>query len=190
MLVELFKVLKHIPSLIQKLMNEEPRPMLQEKDHLELLKLLARYDTLLEQLQRTMSEGFSQLGRANYHNKDSLRGRYGSDYWNNSYEGHLRAQIDENGVSIGQVEGREYTSKEVLEDEKFLRRRGAEKSKRNINLQKDPITMFGGALSTPTSLRQSQSHFKGSIPLMVELINCRRRIESIATTSERIRLNT
>ena len=161
--------------------------MLQEKDHLELLKLLARYDTLLEQLQRTMSEGFSQLGRANYHNKDSLRGRYGSDYWDESYEGHLRVRLGENELSIIHQEERESAPKEQLQVEKSLRRRGGEKSKSaaTSRKKKDPITMFGGALSTPLSLRHSQSHFKGSICLMVELINCRRRIELIVTTSER-----
>ena len=165
--------------------------MLQEKDHLELLKLLARYDTLLEQLQRTIGEGFSQLVRANYHNKDSLRGRYGSDYWDKSYEGHLRVQLGEKELSIRRQEESDSTPKEELQDEKSLRRRGGEKTESTANprKKKDPITMFGGALSTPMSLRQSQSHFKGSIPLMAELINCRRRIELIITTSEKPIIN-
>lgn len=167
-------------------MNQEKQLMLQEKDHLELLRLLARYDALLEQLQKTMSEGFGQLSRANYHNKDSLRGRYGSDYWDKSYDGHLRVELNGNELHIKRQDEKKPVPKEEPQDEKCLRRRGGEKSKSTTNSQKkDPIAMFGGALSTPISLRQSQSHFKGSIPLMAELINCRRRIEVIVTTSER-----
>lgn len=156
--------------------------MLEEKECLELLKLLSRYDLLLEQLQKSMSEGFSQLGRANYHNKDSLRGRYGRDYWDESYEGQLIVQA---GKELS-VKLRTEPTQEPLENVSSLRRRG-EKARpdKTVSNARNPISMFGGALSIPSSLRQSQSNFKSSIPLIVELINCRRRIERLITTSGR-----
>ncbi|AQZ11175.1 VMA22 (YHR060W) [Zygosaccharomyces parabailii] len=155
--------------------------MLEEEDLLELLKLLSLYDLLLEQLQKSLSEGFSLLGRANYHNKDSLRGRYGRDYWDESYEGQLMVKSGKE-LMISRRMGQGGTQ-ETPKEEKSLRRR-CEKpiSIENTPKPRDPIYMFGGVLSTPTSLRQSQSHFKSSIPLMTELLNCRRRIEKLITT--------
>lgn len=165
--------------------------MFQEQDHLELLKLLSRYDALLEQLQSTMSEGFSQLGRANYHNKDSLRGRYGKDYWDESYEGHVRIQVvNGDKLRIKNQEEEPIPDIRDFQHEKTLKRRGRDEqphsTAKSQQKRKDPITMFGGTLSTPLSLRQSQSHFKGSVSLMIELINCKRRIELIVTSERPI----
>ncbi|CCH58100.1 hypothetical protein TBLA_0A03000 [Henningerozyma blattae CBS 6284] len=70
--------------------------------YLELLKKLNDYDQSLDILQSNFKDGMYHLSRANYHNKDSLRGNYGEDYWDNTYEGHFTVNIDSktNHISI------------------------------------------------------------------------------------------
>lgn len=46
----------------------------------------------------------------------------------------------------------------------------------------DPILMFGGVLSVPSSLRQSQTSFKGCIPLIAQLINYKNEILTLVET--------
>ncbi|QLL33398.1 hypothetical protein HG536_0E03090 [Torulaspora globosa] len=156
----------------------------EDADYLELLRLLSRYDLLLEQLQKTMGEGFQNLGRANYHNKNALRGRYGSDYWDECYEGQIAVERQNDGsVSIVKLaladESEEMPDEdekvdEKLHEEALLRRRNqAKQRKLQKTRHREPLTMFGGIFSVPTSLRQCQTSFKGAIPLVEELINCK-----------------
>lgn len=42
--------------------------------------------------------------------------------------------------------------------------------------------MFGGVLSVPSSLRQSQTSFKGCIPLIAQLINYKNEILTLVET--------
>lgn len=164
-------------------MRKQPK-MEKDQEYLELLKLLAQYDLLLEQLQNSMSAGFQNLGRANYHNKDTLRGRYGSDYWDESYEGQVIVERQPDGkVNIAKVQIDEDNEEEIKEekvDEKLhseasLRKRNREAKEKKLKKarHRDPITMFGGVLSIPQSLRQSQTNFKGVLPLVEEIANCR-----------------
>lgn len=156
----------------------------QDVDYLELLKQLSRYDLLLEQLQKTMKEGYQNLGRANYHNKDTLRGRYGPDYWDESYEGQIGVERhNDDTVSIVKVALEEPTEETLIEDEKVdeklheeaeLRKRNQDKQRKLQRLRhREPLTMFGGVFSVPSSLRQCQTNFKGVIPLVEELVNCK-----------------
>lgn len=156
---------------------------------LELLKLLSKYDLLLEQLQKNMTEGFQNLGRANYHNKDTLRGRYGSDYWDESYEGQLFVERQEDDTLSIVKQVLEEKREVIIEDEKIdekphqeteLRKRKQAREKKLQRLRhREPLTMFGGVFSVPQSLRQCQSNFKGAIPLVEELVNCRIAMASI-----------
>ncbi|SCV02831.1 LAMI_0H03334g1_1 [Lachancea mirantina] len=162
---------------------------------LKLLDLLANYDTLLEQLQTSFSEGFYQLSRANYHNKDSIRGRFGMDYWDNTFEGTQLISVSESAFNVVPFESRDddliendisdddfKTEKDLVRRRKLRKQRqyedGVNEGKRQIprSHSKDPIHMFGGVLSVPTSLRQSQSSFKGSLAVIIELTNCRKQI--------------
>ncbi|QLQ80955.1 hypothetical protein HG537_0E03100 [Torulaspora globosa] len=167
----------------------------QDTDYLELLKLLSRYDFLLEQLQKTMKDGFHNLGRANYHNKDTLRGRYGSDYWDESYEGQIVVESQEDGsISIVKLaledECEDMSSEDEKVDEKLhqealLRKRNQSKQRKLRKIRhREPLTMFGGVLSVPTSLRQCQTNFKGTIPLMEELVNCKLTISRLVEKLE------
>lgn len=156
----------------------------EDADYLELLRLLSRYDFLLEQLQKTMKEGFQNLGRANYHNKDTLRGRYGSDYWDESYEGQIAVETQKDGsISIVKLaledESEEMSAEdekvdEKLHEEALLRKRNQAKERKLQKMRhREPLTMFGGIFSVPTALRQCQANFKGAIPLVEELVNCK-----------------
>lgn len=122
------------------------------RDYLELLKKLSHYDYLLEQLQQNFNDGFSNLNKANFYNKDSLRGKYGQDYYDLNYEGQLTVVIDSQKQNFINI-------------------------KRNMELN-DPIQMFG-MLSIPTSLRQCQDDFKKSITVIQELNNCKNEINVI-----------
>ncbi|KAK5781656.1 Vma22p PWA37_004552 [Arxiozyma heterogenica] len=65
--------------------------------YLTLLEQLSQYDFELEQLSKCFADGFNQLSRANYYNKDSLFGsNYGSIYYDMNYEGQLYVQISLN----------------------------------------------------------------------------------------------
>lgn len=150
-----------------------------------LLKQLSKYDLLLEQLQKSMTDGFYNLGRANYHNKDSLRGRYGMDYWDKSYGGELAVNVDKEGsmsvikraaVSKEDIIGEKEADTEADDEGPRRRIKSGSREPRKPQAHVDPITMFGGSLSAPTSLRQCQKNFQGGIPLMIELINCKNDI--------------
>ncbi|CCC66718.1 hypothetical protein NCAS_0A01600 [Naumovozyma castellii] len=167
--------------------------------YVRLVSLLAEYDSLLEQLQSSMSDGFHNLSRANYFNKDSLRGSYGVDYWDESYIGELTVEItgstrpevdiirkkpilktDDDGDD-GSLE-----EKPDATDSTIKKRKGKNKEEKQRSTQKkkntvyrDPITMFGGGLMIPSSLRQCQSNFKGCIPLFTQLINCKIRLNEL-----------
>lgn len=127
-------------------------------EHLELLKKLSQYNYLLEQLEQNFTSGFSNLTKANFHNKDSLRGKYGQDYYDLTYEGQLTVHIDPTKHSF-------YDIKRIAE-------------------LRDPIKMFG-QLSIPTSLRQCQDNFKKSINIIQELINCKNEIAVILDNVDR-----
>ncbi|SCV03863.1 LANO_0G06722g1_1 [Lachancea nothofagi CBS 11611] len=170
--------------------------MLNEEHAIELLELLARYDYLLEQLEATFSSGFNHLSRANYHNKDSIRGRYGSDYWDQTFKGSQFVTSSESGLALmGKEPLANYLEsfKEKDEDVELESKNGAQedtlrkrkdqmiskkKDAKTLERLSDPIFMFGGALSVPSSLRQCQSSFKGSLGLIIELVNCRRKIDA------------
>ncbi|SCW00151.1 LAFE_0B10572g1_1 [Lachancea fermentati] len=161
-----------------------------EDPYIELVELLAQYDSLLEQLQASFIDGFQHLSRANYSNKDALRGRYGQDYWDYTYEGTQFVSTKNNKIDIinrvgSQVKDSSKVDEAEEVDDRKLRRRKVhteekepERSKKPTNLT-DPIYMFGGVLSVPFSLRQCQSCFKGSIPLLAGLVNCRKEIDLI-----------
>ncbi|CUS22181.1 LAQU0S04e10066g1_1 [Lachancea quebecensis] len=169
---------------------------LSEGESIELLKLLEAYDFLLEQLQASFSAGFYQLSRANYHNKDSIRGRYGSDYWDQTFKGtqfitsqgpKLARLPDSQVLEI--LESEDESSSEADEKDEVLRKRKEDQSpevKKTSAKKKlpDPLLMFGGALSIPSSLRQCQSSFKGSMESVVELANCRRKIEKLVSGTQ------
>lgn len=154
-----------------------------DEKYLDLLEQLNKYDMLLEQLQRTMSEGFINLGRANFHNKDSLRGRYGSDYYDESFEGLIEVRIsDKNKITMYKKNDQITESKEVEDDseeEGLQSRKNGDKSKTKTSKSikiKDPINMFGAGFSIPSSLRQSQTNFRNTTALMFDLINCKNQL--------------
>ncbi|CAI6473423.1 AKR_HP2_G0023590.mRNA.1.CDS.1 [Saccharomyces cerevisiae] len=66
-----------------------------DEQYLRLIELLSNYDSTLEQLQKGFQDGYIQLSRSNYYNKDSLRGNYGEDYWDETYIGQLMATVEE-----------------------------------------------------------------------------------------------
>lgn len=165
-------------------------------EYLNLVELLFKYDELLEQLQTCMSEGYTNLGRANYHNKDSLRGRYGRDYWDELYIGELIVTYskEDSQYTISKKvpeddDAHEVTDKDNSNDSKIRNRNKVnenkkEKEKKIVN--KNPISMFGGVLSIPSSLRQCQTNFKGCVPLFSELINCQNDIKKLSSILEHI----
>ncbi|GMM54043.1 Vma22 protein [Maudiozyma humilis] len=161
-----------------------------DDEYVQLLAELSQYNMLLEQLQSTLAEGFINLGRANFHNKDSLRGRYGADYYDESFTGLFTAAIDkDNHVSKVAIpepvqESSDEKSGAAKDDEKTTRQRKDKsvKSKEKPK-NKDPIMMFAAGFSVPSSLRESQRNFKSSTAVMFDLINCRsdilKRIEQL-----------
>ncbi|CEP64560.1 Vma22p LALA0_S12e01706g [Lachancea lanzarotensis] len=167
--------------------------MLGEQDCTELLELLAHYDYLLEQLEVSFSEGFQHLSRANFHNKDAVRGRYGRDYWDERFKGSQFVSHKDSTISIMESErASKYLAQFESDDEqeeqvedgngRHLKNRKTGQEKSDVRASKairDPIHMFGGVLSIPSSLRQCQRNFKGSIGLLVELVNCRRKIDNM-----------
>lgn len=171
--------------------------MAQEEGYLKLLQKLSTYDELLEQLQVSFSDGFSHLSRANYHNKDSLRGRYGKDYWDEKFAGTQFIQVhgsrfSKNSKGPTEEEEKEKDLKTSVRNRKVKDRttqKEENQNKKNKKQTNDPIYMFGGALSIPFALRQCQTSFKGSLPLILELINCRREIEELSNQLERESLN-
>ncbi|EHN02096.1 Vma22p [Saccharomyces cerevisiae x Saccharomyces kudriavzevii VIN7] len=160
--------------------------------YLRLIELLADYDSTLEQLQKGFQDGHIHLSRSNYYNKDSLRGNYGKDYWDKTYAGQLMATVDDsNSKSVidivkRKVQENEETKKE--EDSTLVQRKKGAKSEEQkpkdpkLKQDYDPILMFGGVLSVPSSLRQSQTSFRGCIPLMVQLVNYRNEILTLVKT--------
>ncbi|AET38708.1 Vma22p Ecym_3210 [Eremothecium cymbalariae DBVPG len=156
-----------------------------DKHYDQLVSLLAKYDTLLDQLQQYLSMGYYNLSRANYHNKDAIRGYYGQDYWDATYPGTKLVDIKQDGTfSIDQVSNDSNDKKGASDmptnTENVLRNRSEgilrqPEIERNLK-PKDPIYMFGGLLSVPSSLRQSQSAFQRCIPLISELVNCRKAL--------------
>lgn len=154
-----------------------------DEKYLALLEQLTRYDMLLEQLQKTMSEGFINLGRANFHNKDSLRGRYGSDYYDESFEGLIEVRVsNKNKITMYKKNDQIAESKEDQEDseeEGLKSRKNGDKSKTKSSKSmkiKDPINMFGAGFSIPSSLRQSQTNFKNTTTVIFDLINCKKQL--------------
>ncbi|SCU99962.1 LAME_0G06656g1_1 [Lachancea meyersii CBS 8951] len=169
-----------------------------EQKYAKLLELLAHYDYLLEQLEVTFSDGFQHLSRANFHNKDSIRGRYGSDYWDEHFKGSQFISCrNSNFAAMEPERALQYLAQfeSDLEDEQEEDQLGKDRKESSLTNRKegkkskskptttlyDPILMFGGVLSIPTSLRQCQSSFKGSIGLLIELVNCRRNIEQLGS---------
>lgn len=155
-----------------------------DEKYLALLEQLTKYDMLLEQLQKTMSEGFINLGRANFHNKDSLRGRYGSDYYDESFEGLVEVRIaDKDKFTMykknDHIEESKADEEENSEEEGLKSRKSDKKSKdkstKNTKI-KDPINMFGAGFSIPSSLRQSQTNFKNTTTVIFDLLNCKNEL--------------
>ncbi|CAI4511439.1 CFS_G0024130.mRNA.1.CDS.1 [Saccharomyces cerevisiae] len=71
-----------------------------DEQYLRLIELLSNYDSTLEQLQKGFQDGYIQLSRSNYYNKDSLRGNYGEDYWDETYIGQLMATVEEKNSKV------------------------------------------------------------------------------------------
>ena len=161
-----------------------------DNEYVQLMAELSQYNMLLEQLQSTMSEGFINLGRANFHNKDSLRGRYGADYYDESFPGLFTVSIDKKDhfskVAIPEAspESSDEQAQDEEDEEKVIRQR-KEKSekKKSVVKRKDPIMMFGAGFSVPSSLRECQRNFRSSTAVMFDLVNCRndilRRIQQL-----------
>ncbi|CDO92347.1 unnamed protein product [Kluyveromyces dobzhanskii CBS 2104] len=159
--------------------------MIEDEIYDAIVTKLAVYDSLLEQLQSSFQEGFHNLSRANYHNKDALRGSYGKDYWDENYTGYRYVRIDDEH-SVSEVEEKiavgsdEETIPERISEsnnEKVKKRKQREKLLAKV--KKDPLYMFGGALSTPMSLKQCQSSFKASMSVMYHLIELRCAINNL-----------
>ncbi|SCU96534.1 LAFA_0G06810g1_1 [Lachancea sp. 'fantastica'] len=169
--------------------------MLSEEDCTQLLELLARYDFLLEQLEVSFTDGFQNLSRANFHNKDAVRGRYGSDYWDEKFRGSQFVSFRDSNASLmeseraltylAQFESEEDKDKEeqlkyktdnCLKNRKTIDKKPQERA---TSVLRDPIQMFGGVFSIPSSLRHCQRNFKGSIGVIIELVNCRRQIKEL-----------
>ncbi|KAH7589163.1 uncharacterized protein GVI51_D03729 [Nakaseomyces glabratus] len=162
------------------------------KDHdmIQLLQLLADYDALLEQLSKSMHDGFNNISRANYHNKDALRGKYGKDYWDDGYVGQVMAEVMVSGkVDIVAKPKPVNVPAEKVKDKEAEQLRNRKQTKKiadaeiteetNRTRDYDPILMFGGGLSTPQTLRNAQSNFKGTLPIIVKLLNCKNSINAI-----------
>ena len=155
-------------------------------DLIGLLKKLSEYDVLLDRLQGQMADGFYNLSRANYHNKDSLRGSYGRDYWDQTFAGTRFVRIEQDGVIVEDA-GAKADKDETQATEGGLHNRRKDVSKKEAaqRRQKTPLYMFGGALSVPSSLRMCQEHFQRCLPVVVRLVNCRREIDVLLDELER-----
>lgn len=162
--------------------------MAQTKDeiYVDLARQLEEYDQLLEQLQASMSKGFYNLSRANFHNKDSLRGKYGMDYYDENYIGQFQLEFDEKEGVFSKVPIVVENNEELISEENELkvksRKTNIKKREKNNDHKRkdyDPIIMFGGCLNIPSSLRQSQSTFKSCVPLFLQIINNKKRIDEI-----------
>ncbi|CCK68893.1 Vma22p KNAG_0B04590 [Huiozyma naganishii CBS 8797] len=165
-----------------------------QKEHdapyIDVLKQLSQYDYLLEQLQQNMADGFFRLSRANFHNKDSLRGRYGQDYYDHSYVGQWTVLIHDNEhVTLEKLQLEEESSDDEVDDDDKLRERKisqttTEKPTKKLQGTYDPILMFGGGLSAPSSLRQTQTSFKNCLPILIQLINCKNEARKLCALLE------
>lgn len=163
-----------------------------DEQYLRLLELLSNYNSTLEQLQKGFRDGYIQLSRSNFYNKDSLRGNYGKDYWDKTYMGQLMATVEKTDsklvVDIVRRKIQDKQEKKEEEDNKLTQRKKgprSEEQKAQSHKPKqdyDPILMFGGVLSVPSSLRQSQTSFKGCIPLIAQLINYKNEISMLIKT--------
>lgn len=120
-----------------------------DEQYLRLIELLSNYDSTLEQLQKGFQDGYIQLSRSNYYNKDSLRGNYGEDYWDETYIGQLMATVEEKNskvvVEIVKRKAQDKQEKKEEEDNKLTQRKKerSQKSKklRVTNLNKT-MTQF------------------------------------------------
>ncbi|CCF58103.1 hypothetical protein KAFR_0D04550 [Kazachstania africana CBS 2517] len=153
------------------------------EQYIELVGQLSRYNELLDALQLNFNEGFYNLARANFHNKDSLRGKYGKDYYDESYKGQYEIKIDEE-VKY-EVVKRESLPFQESDDEdedgndkvRSRKMKNPEKTiKKTDNY--DPILMFGGGISIPASLRNCQKNFKNNLILIIEMINLKNDIDA------------
>lgn len=160
--------------------------------YLQLLEELNRYDYELEQLQHFFSSGFNQLSRANYHNKNSMfGGNYGSMYYDMNYEGQLYVEMNDKDHKVDILHKKQsIVEPQNAKEEAELKQRGLHNSEKNESTTEeeqeegtgkkkgpyDPIKMFAGGFSVPRTLRQCQSDFKSSIPLIQQLINRRNDI--------------
>lgn len=120
-------------------------------DDLTIIDKLVQLDMLREQLERSMSDGFAQLARANFHNRDAISIRYGRDYWNENYEGCWSVDVNETGVSLNRSNG------------------------------VDPLRFFAGGINVPSSLRSSQSKFRSAMELVAPLVNCQNDLNKYCT---------
>lgn len=159
-------------------------------EYLKLLEELNQYDYELEQLQQFFTNGFNQLSRANYHNKNSMfGGNYGSMYYDMNYEGQLYVEMDDKDHKVDILHKKQPIEEPpTSKDESNLKQRGLHNSEKNetttnVEVEKgnkkgpyDPIKMFAGGFNVPRALRQCQSDFRSSIPLIQELINRRNNI--------------
>ena len=163
-----------------------------------LLDQLATYDSLLEQLQRSFSDGFINLSRANYYNKDTLRGKYGMDYYDESYPGQVFVDVDKGTGKLDAVFQKNVDDDELVTSHespssevgmKLRKNRNHEQDeKKQKSVIRDPIQMFGAGLTIPTALRQSQSKFKSSLPTIIGLVNCRRQLDELVEQIKAMKL--
>ncbi|AGO09943.1 AaceriAAL048Wp [[Ashbya] aceris (nom. inval.)] len=157
-----------------------------DDDLIRLLKKLSEYDVLLDRLQGQMTDGFYNLSRANYHNKDSLRGSYGSDYWDQTFAGTQFVRIERDRVILEETEAKAGND-ETQAAEGGLHKRVKDVSEKEAAKPqtRNPLYMFGGALSVPSSLRMSQEHFQRCMPVVLQLVNCRRELSALLDGLER-----
>lgn len=163
-----------------------------------LFSLLAEYDTKLDRLKDTLSQGFYNLSKANFYNKDSITSSYGSDYWDSNFTGTEFIEIDSNGVFRRNennmfsyhVNGKKEVEYCSDKDEGHLRNRKLKNSRStstsNAKSNLDPLYMFGGGFSIPSALRESQSEFKKCIPILLDLVNCRKQLNEVLNQTQNI----
>lgn len=172
-----------------------------ESEYLDLLEELERYDYELEQLSKGFSDGFYQLSRANYHNKDSINGgKYGSLNYDMNYEGQLYVDTKDGVCILKKTELEQPTQKEGTQgdgdddEDNHITNRNKEKIKPSVteeNQEKndrkgpyDPIKMFAGGFIVPRQLRLCQNNFQSSMTVIQDLINRRNKINQIIDTLE------
>lgn len=149
--------------------------------YLEVIELLDKYDLLLEQLECAMKDGFFNLSRSNYYNKNSLRGSYGKDYWDNTYIGQQFVRVDGTILLKRDLSELDKTSEDDIEKDNQLKNRKCSGEKKKKPRITNPLYMFGSILSIPNTLRQSQSNFESCIPLLLEIASCKNQINQIIT---------